>query len=329
MKFKIAFTCALLIATSVMAQTPPAQTPPPKPAAPPAAAPAPPPAPAPAPAAKEVAPGEVVLTIGTETLTRAQYESLLRNVPGQFAQTASQMGKKQFATQYAMMLGLARTAEKEKMDQGVAFEFMKMQLLAQMAFQAISQRNQAVTEEQVKAYYQAHEGEFQQATVRGIYVSFNPPKGKDGKEPKGRSEDETKTIALALRDKIIQGADFATVAKESSEEPETAAKGGDLGTVRRGQLPPNIEKAVFSLKSKEVSQPVAEATGFYIFKMEDLRSTTLEEATPQIRQKLVEAATVSTLEKIKDGFPVIYNDSYFVEPPPNPLAPGTAPRPKP
>jgi len=323
MKFKFAFSCALacvlMSAFSAAAQTP-APVPAPVVAAPTAKPVAPP--------AKEVSPDEVVLTVGGENITRAQYELLLKNVPGQFAQAASQMGKKQFAQQYAMMLGLCRTAEKEHMDKGVAYEFLRMQLLAQLAFQQISTRNQTIPDEQVKMYYDAHAGDFQQAKVRGIYVSFNPPKGKDGKEPKGRSEEETKAIILALREKIVKGADFAEVAKESSEEAETAAKGGDLGTVQRGQLPPNIEKAVFSLKSKEVSQPVPEATGFYLFKMEDLRATTLEEATPQIRSKLIEAATIGVLDKVKADYPVKFNDNYFVEPPPNPLAPaGPAPKP--
>ncbi len=306
MKAFTALSCVLLLASFGLAQTP--------------AKPGPTSTETKPPAEPEVKPSDVVLTIGSENFTKEQFEALLKAVPPQFAQAARQMGKKQFAAQYGMMLGLARTAEREHMDKGINFEFQRMQLLAQIAFQQISQRNQVISDEQVKAYYTAHQGEFQQATVRGIYVALNPPKGKDGKDPKARTEDEAKALALQLRDKIVKGADFAEVAKESSEEAETAAKGGDLGTVRRGQLPPNIEKAVFALKAKEVSQPVAEATGFYLFKMEDLRATTQEEATPQIRQKLQEAATVGTLDKVKAEFPVKYNDNYFVEAPPNPLA---------
>src|ERR1017187_3567151 len=144
MKLKIAFSCALACAYT-FAMFAAGQTPP---VAPPAATPAPVPAAVAKP--KEVSPEEVVMTIGADKVTRAQYEALLRNVPGQFQQAASAMGKKQFATQYAMMLGLCRTAEKEKMDQGVANCFLRMQLLAQLAFQQISQRNQVIPDEQVK-----------------------------------------------------------------------------------------------------------------------------------------------------------------------------------
>src|SRR5260370_1232970 len=100
--------------------------------------------PKPAPAAKEVAPTDIVLWIGSESFTRERFEALMKAVPPQFAQSASQMGKKQFASQYQVMLGLARTAEREKMDQTPLFkdqlDFMRLQFLAQVAFQQVSQR---------------------------------------------------------------------------------------------------------------------------------------------------------------------------------------------
>ncbi len=333
MKSQLVFSCALFLAVlSFVAAPSAAQTP----ATPPAPKPSQPvmqPVPAyqstpvtpPAPAAKPVNPGDVVLWIGNDSVTREKFEAIMKALPPAFQQQAAQMTKKQFASQYAMMLSLARTAEKEKMDQTPQvkeqMEFQRLQLLAQLAFNQISQRNQVISDEQVKAYYTAHAAEQQQAKIRGILVAFSPPKGKDGKEPKGRTEDEAKLLAMALRDKIVKGADFAEVAKESSDEPETGPKGGDMGTVKRGQLPPNIEKAVFSLKPKEISEPVPEVSGLYIFKLEDLRDTTLEEATPVIRQTLLQQATVGTLEKVKADYPMKFNDDYFVDPPPNALAP--------
>jgi peptidyl-prolyl cis-trans isomerase C len=334
MKFPLAFSCALILAALSLA----AQVPPPPPAQAPPTAPkpsmqaVPPYQPSqltpPAPAAKPVNPDDVVLWIGGESFTRDKFEAIMKALPPAFQQQASQMTKKQFASQFAMMLSLARSAEKEKMDQTPQvkeqLEFQRLQFLAQLAFQQISQRNQLITDEQVKTYYTAHVGDQQQAKIRGILIAYNPPKGKDGKEPKGRTEDEAKALALELRDKIIKGADFAAVAKESSDEQETGPKGGDMGTVKRGQLPPNIEKSVFGLKVKEVSQPVPEVSGFYIFQLEDLRETTLEEATPGIRQTLMQQATVGVLDKVKADYPTKFNDDYFVDPPPaapNMLAP--------
>jgi parvulin-like peptidyl-prolyl isomerase len=339
MKFPLAFSCALFLAAlSLAATTSTAQTPA-APQATPPATPAPKPSqpmmqsvpdykptPVVAPGTKLVNPDDVVLTIGTETFTRERFEAIMKVLTATFQQQGSQQWtKKQFAEQYEVILGLARSAEKEKMDQAPQvkdqLEFQRLSFLAQVAFNQISQRNQVISDDQIKAYYTAHAADQQQAKIRGILVAFSPPKGKDGKEPKDRTEDEAKALAVALREKIVKGADFAAVAKESSDEPETGPKGGDMGTVKRGQLPPNIEKAVFSLKVKEVSEPMPEASGFYIFQVEDLRDTTLEEATPRIRQTLLQQATMGTLDKVRADYPIKLNTDYFVDPPPNVLAP--------
>ncbi|GEM_PF-1393923 len=327
MKFTLAFSCVLLTASFAIAQTPPA-TPPAAPAKPglqtvpeykpsmPGAVPAPP---------KPVGAEDVVLTIGTETFTREKFEAIMRALPPAFQQQVAQMTKKQFAQQFGMMLSLARSAEKEKLDQTQQvkdqLEFQRLQFLAQLAFQQISQKNQVITDDQIKAYYTAHIADQQQAKIRGILVAFARPKGKDGTTPKDRTDDEAKALATSLRDKIVKGEDFAAVAKENSDEPETGPKGGDMGTVKHNQLPPNIEKVIFSLKPKEVSAPVPEASGYYIFQLEDLRETTLEEATPQIRNLLLQQATIGTLDKMKADYPLKFNDDYFVDPPPNVLTP--------
>jgi hypothetical protein len=278
------------------------------------------------PAAAPAKPTDVVMWIGDEAFTAERFEALLRAVPPQFAQAANQMGKKQFATQYHMLYALSKHAQKLGIDQSPEFKqqvgFMTLQLLAQIQFQELSKNTQAVPDAQVAGYYKEHAKEYLQAKVRGIFVALNPPAKGDSKEkPKPRTDAEAKSIAVELRQKILAGADFATVAKESSDETQTAAKGGDFGLIRAGQLPAGIEKAVFALKEKEVSEPIQEATGYYLFLLEELRTTTLEEATPQIRSQLAQKSLVDALEKVKAEYALKFNDAYFDAPPAPPAPP--------
>jgi peptidyl-prolyl cis-trans isomerase C len=275
-----------------------------------------PPAPKPAPEAKPVKPTDPIMWVGNEALTLERFEAILKSAPG----GASAMGKKQFASQYGLLLGLARMGEQQKIDQTQEFkdqvEFMRMQMLAQQTFAKISV-HPPVSDADVEKHYKEHMNEFQQVKVRGIFVALAPT----GKETKPRTEAEAKELALSLRKKIADGAAFADVAKASSDEPATAAKGGDFGMVRKGQLPPNIEKAVFALKPKEISEPVQEARGYYLFTVDEIRTMTLDEATPQIRSQLEQSNIGAIMEDVKKKYPVKFNDDYFEAPAPAPGAP--------
>ncbi len=267
------------------------------------------------PAAPKLKPTDPVLWVGDEAVSMEQLEAVMKLVPG-----GSTMPKKAFAEQYGMLLGLSRIAEKEKVDQTQEFKdqmaFQRMQTLAQMAFAKISVHAPA-SEAEVEKYFKEHAAEFQQLKVRGIYVAFVPP----GHEEKPRTDEQAREVAMGLRKKVIDGAPFADVAKASSEEQATAAKGGDFGLIRKGQLPPNIEKAVYALKVKEVSEPVKTAQGYYLFMVDEVRSLTLDEGTPQIRSALEQNSIGRTMDGIKKQYPVKYNEDYFTPP----AAPATTP----
>ncbi len=278
-----------------------------------------------------VKPEEVVLTIGLEKITRERFEQIKKGLPPQYSGVPQQMGDKGFATNYATFRSLALVGEREKLDQLPEFKeqlnFLRMELLARLAISEFQNRAQTITDEEVKAYHAAHQAEFQQAKVKGILVALNPPAkpaatppaapgtpAPKPETPKARTDGEAKARAEELRKQILAGADFAAVARASSDHQATAEKGGDFGNIRKGQLPANIEKMVFSLKPKEVSEPIKESQGYYIFQVDEVRPVTLDEATATIRSSLQQKKFTDALEKAKVDFPVTMNDRYFAEP---------------
>lgn len=91
----------------------------------------------------------------------------------------------------------------------------------------------------------------------------------------GATENERKRAlktATELKKRIDGGEDFAKVAKEDSEDPESAARGGDIGYVLRGVAPPDLEKAVFSMAVGETSAPIVTDTGYNILRVTEKRA---------------------------------------------------------
>ncbi len=65
-------------------------------------------------------------------------------------------------------------------------------------------------------------------------------------------------------------ADFATIAKEVSEDTHTRSIGGDLGYFSRGSFEPQLEQVIFNMSVGEISEPVQSSFGYHIFMLDDL-----------------------------------------------------------
>lgn len=81
------------------------------------------------------------------------------------------------------------------------------------------------------------------------------------------SPDEARRKLQALRERIVQGDDFAALARANSDDTGSAANGGDLGWVNPGQLVPDFERAMAELKDGDISQPVRTPYGYHLIQV--------------------------------------------------------------
>ena len=295
-------------------------------------------APAGEPSEQEVAPQEVVLTVADQKITAAEFEKIISALPPQFQGTAAQMGIQGFANQYGNLLGLALEGQKRKIDQKEQFlqmiSFERMLLLAQLTLNELIGTMAVLNPDEVKAYYTAHQGDFEQSKVRGIYVPFGragasgdaeaPPSSgasvpSEAESGSSLTESEAKAKADSLRSRIQAGEDMATLAQTDSDHP-SSEKGGDFGYVGRNQFAPEIEELIFSIPINQVSAPARDRFGFFLFQVESRRVQPLEEATPLIENNLRQQRLSTTLTKLQEDYPVTLNPRYFKEPtPPSPM----------
>jgi parvulin-like peptidyl-prolyl isomerase len=73
--------------------------------------------------------------------------------------------------------------------------------------------------------------------------------------------------ALAVRQRLVKGEDFAKLAAEVSTDTGTKSKGGDLGWFGKGAMVAEFEAAAFSLKVGEISQPVKSQFGYHVIQV--------------------------------------------------------------
>lgn len=102
--------------------------------------------------------------------------------------------------------------------------------------------------------------------------------------------DAEKAAVKAKIDSIYElvkaGGNFEELAKEFSEDPGSARRGGDLGYFSRGRMVPEFENVSFKLANGEYSEPFETSYGWHIVQKVDQKVVSFEEAKPQIEKKI-------------------------------------------
>lgn len=111
--------------------------------------------------------------------------------------------------------------------------------------------------------------------------------------PKDATPEQTAAIEkklLDVRARIENGQDFATIAREISEDPGSKERGGDLGFFGRGQMVPPFEAAAFGLEPGGLSPVVRTDFGFHLIRTEEKKTaedTSYEQAQRELARELV------------------------------------------
>jgi peptidyl-prolyl cis-trans isomerase D len=144
----------------------------------------------------------------------------------------------------------------------------------------------SVNDDEIKQYYAEHQTEFgSQEQRQAAHILITVTK---------QATDAEKQAAQAKAEKVLQQviqspSQFAILAKQYSQDPGSAANGGDLGTFGRGAMVKPFEDSVFSLKVGEVSGLVRTDFGYHIIKLLAIKPAkvqALSEVKGMIAQRL-------------------------------------------
>ncbi len=181
--------------------------------------------------------------------------------------------------------------------QGLTMDVVKRKLREQLLMAKVIRRKVAfrvsVTEQEVDRYLAENRDKLETGLTYHARHIVIPPEGTDD-----GAWTEARTRADAVHARLAAGADFAEVAQEVSRDA-TAKEGGDLGTLKKGELAEKIEVEILRLAPGQVSSPFKTDMGFHIFKLESkdtLEGETLGRARQQIRDILFRQKYQTRLE---------------------------------
>ncbi len=157
-----------------------------------------------------------------------------------------------------------------------------------------------------KTYQEAVKQQKPEEEVHARHILFRA--SPDDKDASAAAEKKAQDVEARLK----KGEDFATLAKELTEDPSGKQDGGDLGFFAKEQMVPEFAEVAFGMKPGEVSKPVKTQFGWHVIKVEEKRekpTPTFDEVKPQIEQFLAQKAQAEAVQKTREAAKVEKTDA--------------------
>ena len=155
----------------------------------------------------------------------------------------------------------------KKPDVTFLMERAKEQALLQLYMSDVARPPAAYpSEEEIKKAYEANKSAFAAPAQFNLAQIFLAVPENGDKQAAAAAQKKAADLAAKAR---VKGADFAQLAKESSDHKDTAPKGGDLGWLAENQMLPEIRAVAEKMEKGDVSMPIRSPTGWHIVKVID------------------------------------------------------------
>jgi parvulin-like peptidyl-prolyl isomerase len=204
------------------------------------------------------------------TVSESEVNEEIERIKDQIVQQAQAQG---------MNVGREEAFQQALEQAGITEEQLRAQIREQLPVQKVQVR--------VASDVQASQGEVERFYEENKELQFTTPEQRCARHILFNKDQREK--AEEVKGQLQNGADFAELAKEYSQDPGSAENGGDLGCVGKGETVPSFEKAIFNANEGEIVGPVESEFGYHVIEVTEIRAKStqpLSEVESQIREQL-------------------------------------------
>ena len=217
----------------------------------------------------------------TAVVPNAVTERLLRINAQQREVSQSVLEPDRFVSQVKLEAGAAKQYYDTHPNEFQVAEQARLEYLA-LALDTIAAQSE-VSADEIKQYYEQNSKRFSKSEERQASHILIAVDAKSSAEEKQAA----RAKAEALLKQVKQNpASFADVAKKYSQDPGSAAQGGDLGFFPRGAMLKPFEDAVFQMKPGDIAGPVESTYGYHIIRLAAVKGQGLDDVKKQIELEL-------------------------------------------
>ena len=274
--------------------------------------------------APEFKPETLIATIDGQKLTYGDLTSYLDALgPDKKAQALA--NPRQLLNEYALQKRLVEIANQDKLDQmspyKEALELARRQILfeAELNYKSL---HLLVTGADQKKFYDTNHARYTEVKLQVIYLAFTSDEVAKENPKKYRSEAMARALAAKIRSEAKTPEDWVRLVKQYSEDETSKANNGLFGTVKMSDTVPSadVKKIIFALKGGEISEPVLQQNGFYLFRAESVGLRPYESAKDEIYTELKDVALRAWVTETQKKIDLKIENQQFLAVPPIPKA---------
>lgn len=206
-------------------------------------------------------------------------DAAVKQADSQISQMKTQLGDEQFQA----MLDSQKVSEQEFKDYMVR------------VMTVVQSESSKATDAEVKAQFDKTKDDFTVASVRHILIGLTDPAGKE------RSKDDALKMAKDIKAKLDAGADFATLAKQYSEDPGSKDNGGLYKDTEVSTWVDEFKNAALTLPLNKISDPVETSYGYHVMRVESRTPKTFDQLTSEQIDTLKSAVGSQKLDDFMSG----------------------------
>ena len=254
----------------------------------------------------------VIMRVNGEPVTEEEFTAAFQQLPEQLQQQfASEGGKQALAERIVRLKLLEQEGRRLGLDKdpkvAAQLAFSRTNAVADATFQKLQK---PATEAGLKKFYAENKAKMDAIELNHILIAYRggeaPPR-----EGQPLTQEQAMQKAQAIAAKLKQGADFAEMAKTFSDDTGSLIRGGSLGEVSRGMLPPELDKIVFELPVGAISQPVPSRYGIHIFKVTKKQAEPNEQMRGMIAQRVAQQEAMETIEALRKNAKIDFDPKFF------------------
>lgn len=245
-------------------------------------------------------------------ITKNQFQTMMSATNIAMPTTAAQ---RSFAESYIQLLAMADAAEKAGVDKDPQFleqmKLVRMRTIADFYKRVLETRANNPSPDEIAAYYKQNSSKFEQIKIERVIIPTI-----SGRRISGTAADaakKVKDLANSIRERAVNGEDMNILQADAYKTlGMPAPPPADLGSRRRGTLPPAIESELFALKPGEVTPVEVEPAGFTIYRLRTRDLPSMDSIRAELLHDMHQQYVSSTMKAIQDNARTNLNLDYFV-----------------